>query len=639
MRIELMEKLRKPNVKSWVRSESFLFLSIALTYIIIISGLAIISHYSFYTNAWDLGIYAQALYGTLNYRKPLYYTVEAIGNPSRSLFGIHFSPFLFLLLPIYAIYQSPITLLLLRPIAVSLGLIPLHRILRENGIANREFLIFFTIIYLIYPPMLVPVSNFDILAFLPALFLFALYYLRRKNYVQAYIFILLALTINEFVSLIVITAAIYVLLLDWRGTLEDLKLKRINRRIIFSIVLLFTGVLWFLLSSAVITYFNPAALNTKWEWGDLGSSPWEIIFNVLTNPIKVLKASFNDGQRKFLYVAALLGPLAFTSLLEPAALIMALPWLAASLLSINPLYYSIETQYPAFVSPFIFLSAIDGIKRLMNFNVIKRILIMMAVVLFLSVLLIPSSVHLKFNESNDAIWLALNEIPSDATLSVMPEIYPHVCNRLEVYPYFVDGVDYVLVNIYSWWYDVVFPRPAHVATRWCDIKISDDYGIVLNMGGVILYKRGYDGPVKYFSGVNFNYGAYDVVDSSGEIILIKNETMAINFLVHRAKNPSPLFFRTPIKYLPPGNYKVAMRLKASSLICGVAARFEVRTKPGEIKIFVAEFSGDDLLAEKWRDLSFSFAIKKPMPIEIAVYVNNSTDIYFHNLNISQVSGA
>jgi uncharacterized membrane protein len=269
MRIELMEKLRKPNVKSWVRSESFLFLSIALTYIII-SGLAIISHYSFYTNAWDLGIYAQALYGTLNYRKPLYYTVEAIGNPSRSLFGIHFSPFLFLLLPIYAIYQSPITLLLLRPIAVSLGLIPLHRILRENGIANREFLIFFTIIYLIYPPMLVPVSNFDILAFLPALFLFALYYLRRKNYVQAYIFILLALTINEFVSLIVITAAIYVLLLDWRGTLEDLKLKRINRRIIFSIVLLFTGVLWFLLSSAVITYFNPAALNTKWEWGGSG---------------------------------------------------------------------------------------------------------------------------------------------------------------------------------------------------------------------------------------------------------------------------------------------------------------------------------------------------------------------------------
>jgi uncharacterized membrane protein len=641
MRTQLIEKLRKLDIKSWIYSESFPFLAISLIYIIVVSDLAIISHYSFYTNAWDLGIYAQALYSTLNYGKPLYYTVEAIGNPSRSLFGIHFSPFLFLLLPFYAIYQSPITLLVLRPIAISLGLIPLYWILRENGIINREFLIFFTVIYLIYPPMLVPVSNFDILAFLPALFLFALHYLRSENYVYTYVFILLALTVNEFVSLIVIAIGIYVLLMNWKENLEDLKLKRINKKIIFSITLLFTGFSWFILASTVITYFNPAALSTKWEWGDLGSSPWEIILNILTNPIKVLKALFNDGQKKFLYVTALLGPLAFTSLLEPLPLVMALPWLAASLLSINPLYYSIETQYPAFVSPFIFLSAIDGIKRLTNFNVnlIKRIFIMMIAVLFLSTLLIPSGLHLKFNESNDAIWLAINEIPSDAMISVMPDIYPHVCNRLEVYPYFVDGVDYVLVNVYSWWYDVVFPRPAHVATRWCDIKISDDYGIVLNMGGVILYKRGYDGPVKYFSGVNFNYGAYDVVDSSGEIILIKNETMAINFLVHRAKNPSPLFFRTPIKYLPPGNYKVAMRLKASSLICGVAARFEVRTKPGEIKIFVAEFSGDDLLAEKWRDLSFSFAIKKPMPIEIAVYVNNSTDIYFHNLNISQVSGA
>lgn len=633
MRMQLMGRLRKFNVKPWIYSDYSLFLIIALIYIFIISGLAIMSHYSFYTNAWDLGIYAQALYSTLNYWKPLYYTVEAIGNPSRSLFGIHFSPFLLLLVPVYAIYQSPITLLVLRPIAISLGLIPLCQILRENGVTKRGFLIFFTVIYLVYPPMLVPISNFDLLAFLPALFLFALHYLRRGNYARSYIFILLALMVNEFVSLIVATTAIYIPLISWREILEDLKIKKINRKMLFSIILLFTSFLWFFLASAVITYFNPLALRTKWEWGELGSGPREIVFTVLTNPIKVLNALFNDGQKKFLYIVALLGPLAFIPLLEPSALVMAVPWLAASLLSINPLYYSIETQYPAFVSPFIFLSAIDGIKKLMNLdaNITKRVFIMMIITLFLSTLLIPSGIHLKFSVYNDAIWLALSEVPSDASVSIMPDIYPHACNRLEVYPYFVEGVEYVLVNIYSWWYDVTLPRPAHVATRWCDVQIGDNYGIVLNIKGVVLYKKGYNGPVKYFSGVNFNYGIYDVIDSSGEII-------STDILVHKAGDPSPLFFRTPTKYLPPGNYKVTARLKTSSFILGMALRFEVRTKPGEMKIFIAEFSGANLFLCKWRDLSFSFYIKKPMPIEIAVYVNNSIDVYFQNLNVLQVSG-
>lgn len=592
------------------------------------------SHYSFYTNAWDLGIYAQALYSTLNYWKPLYYTVEAIGNPSRSLFGIHFSPFLLLLVPVYAVYQSPITLLVLRPIAISIGLIPLYQILRDAGIASGRFLIFFTIIYLIYPPMIVPISNFDLLAFLPAIFLFALHYLRRGNYVRSYIFISLALMINEFVSLIVVMTAIYVLLINWRGILKDLKLKKINEKMLFSITLLFTGFSWFFLASAAITYFNPLALRTKWEWGELGSSPWEIVFTVLTNPIKVLNALFNDGPKKFLYIVALLGPLAFIPLLEPSALMMAMPWLAASLLSINSLYYSIETQYPAFVSPFIFLSVIDGMKRLMNINanITKRIFTMIIITLFLSTLLIPSGIHLKFSESNDAVWLALSEIPPDASVSIMPDIYPHVCNRLEVYPYFVEGVEYVLVNIYSWWYDVTLPRPAHVATRWCDVQISDNYGIVINIRGVVLYKRGYNGTVKCFSGVNFNYGIYDVVDSSGEII-------STNILVHKAGDPSPLFFRTPTRYLPPGKYNVTARLKASSFILGTAVIFEVRTRPGEVKIFTAKFDGANLSTGEWRDLSFSFSIKKPMPIEMAVYVSNSTDVYFQSLNVLQVSGS
>ncbi|MCD6465611.1 DUF2079 domain-containing protein [Candidatus Bathyarchaeota archaeon] len=637
--MSLIKRDRWFNLRFWVASDYFLLFVIALIYVVAVSSFAVLTHYSFYTNAWDLGIYAQALYSTLNYGKLLYYTVEAVGNPSRSLFGIHFSPFLFLLVPVYAIYQNPITLLVLRPVAISMGLIPLYLIIRENKIVDRKFVILFAVIYLVYPPMLVPISNFDVLSFIPAIFLSALYYVEKKRYLRAYIFILLALTVNEFVSLIVVATAVYILLSGWREILGSLRRKKVNRDIAFSLVLLLTGVLWFALASAVITYFNPAALETKWEWGELGSSPREIIFNALANPVKTLNILFNDGERKFLYVVALLGPLAFTSLLDPLALVMALPWLAASLLSINPLYYSIETQYPAFVSPFIFLSAIKGIKRLMGFNmsIMKRIVTLMVIVLLISTLLIPSSVRFKRDETSWIITLALKEIPSDASASVMPEIFPHICNRLNVYPYFVDGVDYVLINVYSWWYDVTLPRPAHIAARWCDAQISDEYGILLNMKGIVLYKRGYKGAVKYFSGVRFTYTFCNVTDSSGKVIW--SEEVSGNVLVHETGNPAPLFFRVPYKFLPPGKYNVTASMKVSPIISGVFIRFELRTKPGETRVLTKEYFSEEFIGDGWETLNFSFTIKKTMPIEIAVYVSNFTDIYFHSLSVLQVSGA
>ncbi|MCX8170694.1 MAG: DUF2079 domain-containing protein [Candidatus Bathyarchaeota archaeon] len=634
--------LRGCSYKSFIRSDYFILLSLALAYIIIVSGLAVRGHYSFYTNAWDLGIYAQALYSTLNHGRLLYYTAELAGNPSGSLFGIHFMLFLLFLTPVYAIYQNPITLLILRPLAISMGLIPLYWIMRGNGI-TRKLIILLSAAYLVYPPTLTPIFNFDILSFLPALFLFALHYFRKGDYLKSYLFMVLALTVNEFVSLIVAATSIYVLLVDWRGNLRALKGGRINKNMVFSAILLFTGISWFILACSIITYFNPLALKTKWEWGELGGGPAEIILNILANPLKALGILFNDGQRKFLYIVSLFGPLAFIPFLEPFALIMAMPWLAASLLSINPLYYSIESQYPAFVSPFIFVAAIDGIKKLMRFNVniTGRIAVMMALMLLFSSLLIPPGIQSGIFEPDgkrEAIWLALREIPPNASVSIMPDVYPHVCNRLEAYPYFVEGVDYVLINVYSWWYDVILPRPAHTATRWCDVEVGDDYGIVLNMNGVILYKRGYNGEVK-FSGVKFSYGIHDVTDSAGKIISIRNGTTVINVLAHKPTNQSTLFFRTSSRYLPSGKYNVTMRLMKPPSASDMLIRVEVRTRPGEVKILVKEFSGEHLPPYEWRDLGFSFSIKRPMPIEIAVYAYSSEEIYFHNLSIVQVSGA
>lgn len=634
-----------PWIKTKIRSDYFLLLMIAIGYISIVSTLAIWGHHSFNTNAWDLGIYSQALYSTLNHGKIFYYTSELPGNPSGSLFGIHFSPFLFLLIPIYALYQNPVTLLVLRPIAIATGVIPLYWIAREQ--MDSKWLIFLlAIIYLVYPPVMVPILNFDVEVFLPVLFLFALHYLKNGKLLHASPFIVLALMINEFVPFIVMTMAIYFSILRRKDIIEGLKRRRLTKNAIFSIVLLLGGILWFKLACMVITSFNPTALSTKWEWGEFGNEPTEIIINVFTNPTNTARVLFSDGQRKFLYVISLLAPFAFSSLLAPLTLIMTLPWLTASLLSINPMYYDIVTQYPAFVSSFIFVSAIHGLKRLMNSDsteMPKKVAYLMIVSLLISSSLLPTGGYFSVGKSDDSMRMALDKIPVNASVSVMPEVYPHLCNRLEVYPYFKTGVDYVLINVYSGWYDVTLPQPAHTAPRWCHVEIDDRYGVVVNANGVLLYKSGYKGPIEHFESVNFTYTYRYVRLATGEIIedrVGSGESVAkAAVLVHKASDPTPLFFEVPKKALPPGTYRVMTALKVSSTATDDAITLQIRKNPERYEIVTQEIMGTDFTeAQRWQVFTFNFFIGQPTFIEIAAYVTDSTDVYFYYMNILQVSG-
>ncbi len=634
------------RIKAIIQSDYFMLFLIAFVYIIVVSSVAISRHYAFRTNAWDLGIYSQSLYTTLNHGKLFYYTTELPGNPSGSLFGIHFSPFLFLLVPIYAIFQNPVTLLVLRPIAVSIGLIPLYWILREKQLNSRLVTSFLAIIYVVYPPINAPISNFDVEVFLPALFLFSIYYLMKGKLLYSYIFVVLSLMVNEFVPLIVMAMAVYFFLLHRGEIFDGLRSKKLTKNAIFCVILLLSGLLWFTLAGAVITHFNPNALSTKWEWGELGSSPGEIVTNIVTNPAKAIQVLFNDGQSKFLYITSLFGPLAFLSFLDPLTLIMTLPWLMASLLSVNPLYYAIGTQYPAFVSPFLFVAAINGIKKLGNISsrdILRTIGFLMSVSLIISILLLPTSGDFSVTTAEDTTRLALDKIPSTASVSVMPELYPHVCNRLEVYPYFQSGVDYVLVNVYSWWYTATLPRPAHVAPRWRDAEIGAEYGIVVNANGVLLYKNGYTGPVDYFEGVNFTYTHNNVQLATGNLaqdeVPFGNSVTNTDVLIHKVTDPTPLFFSVSENVLPPGSYNVTVVLRVSSTTSEEAVTLAALRKPERSEIVTMKIEGSDFTgADRWQAFTFNFTIEQSTFIEFDAYVTNSTDVSFYYLNVLQVSG-
>lgn len=71
------------RIKTIIQSDYFILFLIAFFYVLVVSSVAISRHYAFRTNAWDLGIYSQSLYTTLNHGKILYYTAELPGNPGE----------------------------------------------------------------------------------------------------------------------------------------------------------------------------------------------------------------------------------------------------------------------------------------------------------------------------------------------------------------------------------------------------------------------------------------------------------------------------------------------------------------------------------------------------------------------------
>ena len=107
------------------KSRIWLLLIIAVT-TVVYSAISINRHAAFQSAAVDLGGYDQAVWGFSQF-KFLPSSIYVFGN----LLGDHFEPVLILLAPFYWIYSSPITLLIIQALLVSLSAWPLFLLFKR----------------------------------------------------------------------------------------------------------------------------------------------------------------------------------------------------------------------------------------------------------------------------------------------------------------------------------------------------------------------------------------------------------------------------------------------------------------------------------------------------------------------------
>ena len=111
-------------MKKWNKQFNLVIVTVIL-YVIVMFLIVLTKYTNFQYNALDLGIFTDVMKETLN-GNLLNSTIQG-----HNYFGDHFTPIIFLLMPVFWLFKSSLTLLIVQIIVIALGACPLYLISTE----------------------------------------------------------------------------------------------------------------------------------------------------------------------------------------------------------------------------------------------------------------------------------------------------------------------------------------------------------------------------------------------------------------------------------------------------------------------------------------------------------------------------
>lgn len=304
----------------------------------------------------DLGIFFESMINAANggmfensFHFQMFHSIESFVNSPESRasnFAHHFQPVLFLLLPIFNLLRSPITLFVVQAVIVGAGVFPCF-LLARSALKREDQSIVVTICYALYPSVLSTSWSFFPDAFAITFLLWAFWFSLKNRHIWMGCFLILTLSAKETMALPVLSFGAYLFLWD-KKRLLGLGVA------IFSVLYLLTCL------HLIIPYFgdNTDYPYVKGLYGNLGSSLPELLRTLILKPWKVLPYLFSFSALKYLW--GLLFPTAFLPLIGWRIWILTLPVLLQNLLVNGPqgdiLNRSSTGLWSATLIPFTFLS-------------------------------------------------------------------------------------------------------------------------------------------------------------------------------------------------------------------------------------------------------------------------------------------
>lgn len=471
---------------------------------------------------FDLAFYQQAVWNTLQGRP---FAVSAT-EFSGSLLGtdLIISPII-LTLPFYALFPSPITLLVLQAVVTCLGAFVLYLIARRAlgdwwGVAVA-------ILYLLYPPVQnAAMTESAFRPFAATGLLLCIYLYETERWRWFWLAAITTLLVRSELGLVLAAYGLYTLL-----EREPLRMGRVNimdsagsNQLSFlpvtrwrqSLGLIVMGLAWFLLAGLVIVpaFAGGRLAVAEDAYGGLGSSLGAVAGSLLTNPLSLF-ANHSIGEVAE-YLFRLLLPLAFLPLLRPLRLLPALPSLLLNILSRRGIQLRAwGGYYQVFIAVFFTYAAIGALADLRSgrgwwgkiaAKYRQQVASGMLAIAYIIVLGLNIGIGPVAQESEvlanlrsygkPAKWQAaaplIAQIPADASLSVGNALAPHLPPRQKLWlaqsdpHYTLDPLaeaDYLLVDTsYSEPKQKQVVEQARADKNWQQVEMSSGYALFKRVG-------------------------------------------------------------------------------------------------------------------------------------------------------------
>lgn len=404
--VRLGSKITESKARWWVTA---LFVIYSISAI----SISITRHLALETRAFDLGIFAQAVWNTIHGN----FLFSSLKN-NICLLGDHFSPLLALLTPFYALAPDPRTLVVLQALATASCILLVYYLAR-NVLNDSVLALMFASAFFLYLPGRSPLrEDFHPEVLAEPLILLAFLFLMRNRVGLFLGFLLLILLAKENMAGIAFMFGFY--------TFCFLKKRRTGLSLmVFSVLYLTVITRWVIPAISGEPYFYQGF------YRELLASPRDVVLRLL-------------DPKAISYVFRVFSPLVFLSAFHPPTFVLTLPVLLQNLLSDNPVTRSLNYHYTAGLTAFVFISAIHGWKYLRKRFVFfeKRRSFMIGFVIFASLMHSGPSEFFYFwnswqkvTERTRLIREELKRIdPSDVVLT-HNNLIPQVANRRYVYQF------------------------------------------------------------------------------------------------------------------------------------------------------------------------------------------------------------
>jgi len=472
--VEMRRRLR--------RAEPYLVVTLALAYFVLYSVLSILRHTTYHSFGPDLGIFDQVFWNTTHGR--FFESTMSLSQPEpHSYLADHFSPAYLLLMPAYALIPRPETLLVLQTLFLASGVWPLYlltRLMIEPGIQR---LVWVLVYFLFLPVAFINLYDFHELALSVLPLGFAIYFLEKGRLGWFVVSLLSTFLIKEELPLVGVGFGAYILLAkrDWRLGLGILAGSLAAFLAIIRVIIPAFG-------GGSYQYF---ARRITYRYAELGSSPQEIIGNVVKRPGQLVHLLFQSQKLKFL--VGIFGPVLGLTAVSGWAAILVLPTLGILLLSNYAPQYALTSQYPAPLIALVIGTSILGFARLRpSFRGPVAGAVLASSLLF-SFLFggLPFSRHFDPSmfqpEPRYTAFVGnLDRIPPDASVAAENNLTPHLSQRRFIYNLEYEGqqnAEYVALD------DAALHRSAAALQAQIATLESLGYRTIATGDGLALMRR------------------------------------------------------------------------------------------------------------------------------------------------------